>query len=510
MVEKARAANARLRAGFPAGFALDADHAPHITVLQRFVRTTDLDGVEIAVAAAFSQLDLITLRLEATGYYYLPWQNLGLAGITITPTRALLDLQQSIIVAVAPFSQPADGPAAFVGAPETPTISATVAYVEMFLPDRAGADYNPHVTVGLGPGRRGQGHGRRALRQLHVRGRGRGDLPARGPRNRAAEALVGGGRQNGVMTDSLASWREGEAKQAITGYVAGVCREGSPQYVAPPARIAVFDNDGTLWCERPVFVQAYFLVESLRAALAERPELAGDPVMRNLATGDLAGAVDAGGLEGLMQVVVSAHAGIAADAFAATAAAWLRDATHPRFGVPFRRLVYQPMLELIDLLRMHSFRVFVVTGGGVEFVRAVSEELYGIPPDDVVGSSVELELARIDEGLQLVRQARFRGSPNEGAPKAVNIQAHIGRRPILAGGNTAGDREMLEYAQTGSLPSLCLVIDHDDDEREYAYAGASFTDPGAEPIGTTAARLGWTVVSMRRDWAPIFPDGSGA
>jgi hypothetical protein len=163
------------------------------------------------------------------------------------------------------------------------------------------------------------------------------------------------------------------------------------------------------------------------------------------------------------------------------------------------------MLELIELLRGHSFRVYVVTGGGVEFVRAVSDELYGVQPDDVIGSSLELELTTIDGRLELVRQARFRGSPNEGAPKPVNIQAHVGRRPIVAAGNTAGDREMIEYAHTGPRPSLCLVVDHDDAEREYAYAGASLTDPGAEPITETAARMGWTVVSMRRDWVRVFP-----
>ncbi len=151
MVETASAANGQLRAGFPAGFALDADHAPHITVLQRFVRTADLDAVEAAVAAVFEQVDLATLGLEATGYYYLPWQELGLVGITIAPSRALLDLQQSIIVAVAPFSQRGGGPAAFAGAPQTPTILPTAAYVETFVPDHVGTNYNPHVTVGLGP-----------------------------------------------------------------------------------------------------------------------------------------------------------------------------------------------------------------------------------------------------------------------------------------------------------------------------------------------------------------------
>jgi hypothetical protein len=150
MVERASAANARLRGDFPAGFALDADHAPHITVLQRFVRTADLDAVEAAVAAVIAQVDLATLELDATGYYYLPWQNLGVPGITVAATPTLLDLQQSIIAAVAPFSEPGGGPSAFVGTPDTPTILPTAAYVETFVPDRVGTNYNPHVTVGVG------------------------------------------------------------------------------------------------------------------------------------------------------------------------------------------------------------------------------------------------------------------------------------------------------------------------------------------------------------------------
>jgi phosphoserine phosphatase len=308
------------------------------------------------------------------------------------------------------------------------------------------------------------------------------------------------------MIDPLGGWRDGEAKRAIVEFVTRVAGDGSPEFVPPSERIAVFDNDGTLWCERPGFVQAYFVIDRLCTMIAERPELGEDPALRALAAGDVSGALAAKGMEGFMEAVLLPHAGLTADAFAEEAAAWLRDARHPRFDVPFRRLVYQPMLELIDLLRANAFRVFLVTGGGVEFVRAVSEELYGVPPDDVVGSAVELELTRIDGALQLVRQPRFRGSPNEGAPKVANIQAHIGRRPILAAGNSAGDTEMLEYAQSGRLASLCLVVDHDDEEREYAYESRSFTDPGAEPIGTTAGALGWTIISMRDDWVRVFPD----
>lgn len=173
--------------------------------------------------------------------------------------------------------------------------------------------------------------------------------------------------------------------------------------------------------------------------------------------------------------------------------------------MPVSGLVYLPMLELLDVLREHDFRVFLVTGGGVEFVRSVSDRIYGVARDDVVGSAVEVAVQRRDGRMVLVRQPTLAGSPNEGAPKVQSIQARIGRRPIVAVGNSAGDREMLEYAQTGQRPSLCLVVDHDDAEREYAYAGAAVTDPHAEPITDTARALGWTVVSMRRDWARVFP-----
>jgi phosphoglycolate phosphatase-like HAD superfamily hydrolase len=302
----------------------------------------------------------------------------------------------------------------------------------------------------------------------------------------------------------LASWREGDAKRAILAFIDRVTEPDSSAYVPPAARIAVFDNDGTLWCERPTYPQALFLMERVRAQVVADPSLAAMPVMRAVTVGDLRTAV-ADGLEPLAEVILRAHAGLTPAEYTAEVVAWFARAAHPTRGVAFGRLVYQPMLELLDLLRAAKFRVFIVTGGGVEFVRAVSADLYGIPPDDVVGSSVELAVERRDGRLELVRKAAFRGPPNEGEPKPVNIQAHIGLRPIFAAGNSAGDREMLEYASAGPLTALSIVIDHDDDEREYAYGGASFTDPGAEPVLASAVRLGWTIVSMRRDWATVFP-----
>ena len=272
----------------------------------------------------------------------------------------------------------------------------------------------------------------------------------------------------------------------------------------PPAeRVAVLDNDGTLWCEKPTYIQALFVFARLRDAVAARPELAEQPVVKALLAGDLAGAQQYG-MEAIAGVLLELDAGRTTEEFTRDAEAWLAAAKHPRFGVPFRELTYAPMVELMELLRAREFRVFIVTGGGVEFVRAVGEELYGVTPDDVVGSAVQVSFERRDGRIVLVRQAAMLGSPNEGPPKAINIQTHIGRRPILAAGNSAGDTEMLEYAHTGERPSLCLVVDHDDEEREYAYAGASVTNPDAESIVDTASRLGWTVVSMRDDWNRVF------
>ena len=301
----------------------------------------------------------------------------------------------------------------------------------------------------------------------------------------------------------LPSWNEGPARTAILEFVDRVSDEGGTDFVPPAERVAVLDNDGTLWCEQPTYVQALFVFARLRDAVATRPELANQPVVKALLAGDLAGAQQYG-MEAIAGVLLELDAGRTTEEFTRDVEAWLAAAKHPRFGVRFRELTYAPMLELMELLRSRDFRVFIVTGGGVEFVRAVGEELYGVQPDDVVGSAVQVNFERRDGRIVLVRQAAMLGSPDEGAPKAVNIQAHIGRRPIFAAGNSAGDTEMLEYAHTGELPSLCLVVDHDDEEREYAYSGASVTNPDAESIVDTASRLGWTVVSMRDDWNRVF------
>jgi phosphoserine phosphatase len=271
---------------------------------------------------------------------------------------------------------------------------------------------------------------------------------------------------------TLASWHEGAARSAILAYLDSIAD------VPAAERVAVFDNDGTLWCEKPTYPQAFFVLERLRDPPSTTREM--------------------------VQAALEAYAGMTTEEFDAAVEQWAGRFRHPRFGVPFAGLVYAPMLELLELLRAYEFRVFIVTGGGVDFVRPLGAQLYGVERDDVVGSAVQVEFQRRDGQIVLARTAALAGSPNEGPPKAVAIHNHIGRRPLVAVGNSAGDREMLEFAHTGERLSLCLVLDHDDAEREYAYGGEALTNPDAEPLLATAERFNWTVISMRDDWSRVF------
>ena len=295
----------------------------------------------------------------------------------------------------------------------------------------------------------------------------------------------------------LASWNDGAARSAIVDYLAAVAD------VPVAERVAVFDNDGTLWCEKPAYMQAYFLMERLQQQAAADPQLAAGEVVAALLADDLAAATRHG-LGEVVRVLMSTYAGVTTEEFDAAVTRWADRFRHPRFGLAFAGLVYVPMVELLELLREHEFRIFLVTGGGVDFVRPLCAQIYGIERDDVVGSAVKVEFERREGKVVLARTAALAGSPNEGPPKVVSIHNHIGRRPLVAVGNSGGDREMLEFAHTGERPALCIVLDHDDDQREYAYGGEAMTNPAAEPILTTAERFGWTVVSMRRDWRRVF------
>jgi phosphoserine phosphatase len=297
----------------------------------------------------------------------------------------------------------------------------------------------------------------------------------------------------------LPSWRPGKAKDAITAFL--------DDALALPAeqRVAVLDNDGTLWCEKPNYIQYDFLVRTLHAAAEHDGALAQRPEYRALLDGDHA-ALGELGLQRVAVALMELCAGWTPDEFTGRVRDFMATEKHPGRGAPYPHMVYQPMLELLDVLRAHGFDVFVVTGGGTEFVRAVSRELYGVRPDDVVGTLIEYHYE--DHGADsatLRRTAQAQGEVNEGQAKVEHIQTQLGRRPIFAAGNSAGDREMLEYARTSGTPSLALLVDHDDAEREYAYESraVSFTD--TEPITAAGHRLGWTIVSVRDDWATVFP-----
>ncbi|HSK91404.1 MAG TPA: haloacid dehalogenase-like hydrolase [Euzebyales bacterium] len=302
--------------------------------------------------------------------------------------------------------------------------------------------------------------------------------------------------------DRLPSWRPGAARDAIIEYLDGI---GD---VPLEERVAYVDNDGTMWCERPAYIQLDFFLDALRRrtaddpALAQRPEfdavLRGDPV----AMGEIGLAKIAVALAGLFDGDGPREFGAAVDEF-------VEHYRHPDLDVPVASLVYQPMLELIDELRAHDFTVGVVTGGGTEFVRRVSRPLYGVPPHLVVGTLIGYEFDRDDDGRPVLRRTvALMGHANEGAAKVEHIQSQLGRAPLVAVGNTGGDREMLEWANAGPHPGLAILIDHDDADREYAYRGEAATLVDAEQITDVAARHGWVVVSMRNDWSTVFPTRS--
>ncbi len=302
--------------------------------------------------------------------------------------------------------------------------------------------------------------------------------------------------------DPLPSWREGPRKRALLDFVASVTREGSADYVRPSARIAVFDNDGTLWVEQPAYPQLIFILDRIRALAPANPAWQQEAIFRAAIAGDLHGAM-AGGNEGLMRLAGAAMAGNSPEEFQAIAAEWLKTARHPKWNRPYTALVYQPMLEVLRFLRASGFGTFIVSGGGVEFVRAFSEETYGIPPHQVVGSSFALTVGEEAGRLMLRREPRV-DFIDDGPGKPIGIARHIGSRPIAAFGNSDGDYEMLRYTTEGAGRRLGMIIRHDDAGREFAYDRESHIGRLARALDAAPAR-GWQVVSMRDDWARVFP-----
>lgn len=303
----------------------------------------------------------------------------------------------------------------------------------------------------------------------------------------------------------LPSWRPGAARDAVLGFLEQV------RSVPVEERVACFDNDGTLWCERPRYAQLDFFVDALRSAVVQDPGLGERAEYAALLSGDRS-ARDEIGLERIALALTELFEGISAQEFTARVRDFFDRAVHPTLGRPLRTLTYVPMLELLSELRRADVTVLIVTGGGTEFVRAVSQQLYGVPPEAVAGSLIDYDFVPATDGAgpRLTRASRLLGPANEGAAKVTHIQTQLGRRPILAAGNSGGDREMLEWAAAGEGPALALLVDHDDAEREFAYTSTAETFAEAEPITEVGARLGWTVVSMARDWDTVFGGpGSG-
>jgi hypothetical protein len=311
------------------------------------------------------------------------------------------------------------------------------------------------------------------------------------------------------VSDPLPSWNEGEAKQAIVAFVERITREGSPEFVPVAERIATFDNDGTLWCEQPVPVQLYFARDRVTALAPQHPEWKEQEPFASLLRGDWNAAL-AGGDRALLEIVMATHAGMTAAEFEQIVKDWIATATHPATGRRFTEMVYQPMLELLAHLRANGFKNYIVSGGGIEFMRPWAEEVYGIPPEQVVGSSIETKFELRDGKPALVRLPELDFNDDK-ADKPVGIHRHIGRRPIAAFGNSRGDREMLEYTQGGGGARFMLLVLHDDAAREYPYGparGLPDVKLGAFPaaLDEQARKDGWTVVSMKSDWKQVFPE----
>jgi phosphoserine phosphatase len=312
--------------------------------------------------------------------------------------------------------------------------------------------------------------------------------------------------------DPLPSWNDGPAKRSILSFVEKVTTEGSPSFVPVPERIATFDNDGTLWCEQPAPVQAYFTRDRVRALAPQHPEWQTKEPFASLLKGDLKTTL-ARADHALLEIVMATHAGMTTAKFGRIVEEWIATAKHPQTGRLFTEMVYQPMLEVLAYLRANGFKNFIVSGGGIEFLRQWGERVYGVPPEQIVGSSIETRYEMRDGKPVLMRLPRLSFN-NDKADKPVAINQHIGRQPIAAFGNSVGDEHMLQYTQGGDGARLGLLVLHDDVAREYAYGpalGLPTPQLGAftPALYEQAKTAGWTVVSMKDDWRQVFPYGPG-
>ena len=297
--------------------------------------------------------------------------------------------------------------------------------------------------------------------------------------------------------EPLPSWNDGPAKGAILKFVQEVTRKGGPAFVPPGERIAVFDNDGTLWTEKPLPLQAFFVLARVKELAPQHPEWRTKEPFKSILAGDTKAleAMPEGEIAALM---IATHAGMTEEAFEQVVQVFLSSWKHPVYKVGCGGLVYKPMLELLDHLRANGFKTFICSGGGIDFVRQVAPKIYGIPPEQVIGSSLKYQYQQGAGGGAILRQPAI-NLVTDGPGKPVGIQLHIGLRPLLSAGNSDGDLQMLEFTSGRKSPTLEILVHHDDAQREFAY------DKGAEKAFAEAAKSGWTVVDMKRDWKVIFP-----
>jgi len=301
----------------------------------------------------------------------------------------------------------------------------------------------------------------------------------------------------------LPSWNDGPTKQSIIDFVTRVTKEGGPDYVAPPERVATFDNDGTLWIEQPIYNQFVFALDEVKKQANQHPEWKDKEPFKSVLAGDMK-AVAAMGEKGMLEIVAATHSGMTTVDFNKSVKEWIETAKHPRFKVLYTDLVYQPMLELLGYLRANGFKTFIASGGGVEFMRNFADKTYGIPPEQVIGSSGVTKYQMWDASPALVKEPKvFFVDDGPGKPEAINRV--IGRHPIFAFGNSDGDQQMLEW--TAACQRLCFMglVHHTDAEREYAYGPDSKVGTFSNALMEEATGKGWTVVDMKNDWKTIFP-----
>ena len=302
--------------------------------------------------------------------------------------------------------------------------------------------------------------------------------------------------------DPLPSWNDTAQKKAIVAFVERVTKESSLDFVPPESRIATFDQDGTLWAEQPMYFQFFFALDRVKALAPQHPEWKDKEPFASLLKGDMKGAL-AGGERAMLEIVRATHAGMTTEEFAQTVKDWIATARHPRTKRPYTEMVYQPMLELLAYLRANGFKTFIVSGGGIEFMRPWTEKVYGIPPEQVIGSSIKTKFELRDGKPVLVRLPEV-DFIDDKAGKPVAINQHIGRRPIAAFGNSDGALQMLQWTTAGSGARFALLVHHTDAEREWAYDRTSSIGRLDKALDEAQAK-GWTVVDMKNDWKIIFP-----